>query len=151
MGSQSIVLALKAELQKVTERVGGHDESIDVIIESINQIRETLDDLQSVLECLPNAAPVFLRWAFDSEEGCRRAKARYSNWWVEVIDGSSAVSWQVTDRRGYVVDAGGACAHFEMGLDEAAQALRHVVQSGVKASTGLKPGTEWPDRPKEHD
>lgn len=143
------IFALRDEVGKLAERQADADKRTEEIISTIDRIDQAIQQLQTVLECFPAPAPVFLKWTFDEDEGCRRARVRFGKWTAEVIDGASSVSWAITDRRDHYVDCGGGYTSFEMGLAEAEEALKHVVQDGVKASTRLKPGTEYPPMPGE--
>lgn len=151
MGKGRVFTVLsQADLDRLAEQVGGHDEALEHLREAVRRIDEMLEQMQAVLECLPAPAPVFLRWAFDTVDGCERAKVRFGKWTAEVVNGSSAVSWTVADSRGYIVEAGGGYTEMSSGLDEAEEALRRVVQTGIKASTGRKPVTHHELKVDEH-
>jgi hypothetical protein len=119
---------LKVQHQDMNGRMLELERTVEIMGDMIEDLRESVAQFQTIMECGNVPAPVFLRWAFTTEEGCRVARATFGKYLLEVVNGKSAVSWSITQGDRWL-DAGGGMVHFEMGMDEAERALTRVVQA----------------------
>lgn len=118
---QNKVSALKASMQDVLHL---HDR--------LDRIEETMEQLHTMIEWLPVPAPVFLRWRDSEEDGRPVYRATFGKYTLEVINGSSAVSWSVNGPRNKVLAIGGGMTHVGMAMDEAEKALQEIVQDAAQ-------------------
>lgn len=119
---------LRQKCQRLEERANALEATQEATNRTIEHLLETLSQFQSILECGLHPAPVFLRWEFTTDDGCRIARAAFGKYRLEVVDGRSSVGWDIK-KGDHIIDAGGHPCSIDSAMDDCEEALRRLVQA----------------------
>lgn len=125
------ILTLRNRYHELRQRTADLERKVDDLerlADLVPRLQEAVEQLHDVLENRDVPAPVFLRWHYTEKDGLTTASAWFGAYRLEVVNGSSAVTWSI--RRGNRwLAAGGGHTLFDLALDEAQETLREIILS----------------------
>lgn len=119
---------LRSAIRRLEERVKSWEQAFDQLERVVEAMAQDREQLTSILECGDYPVPIFLHWKQVNEEGRPVYQARFGKYLLDVVNGSSAVSWTLNEGP-KMLEAGGGYTDVDKGFEEAEKALRREIQA----------------------